>query len=54
MAVELVGEAGLEPARLAARDPKSRVSAISPLAQRAQWNIFSIEWKPSSTQWKKT
>ena len=28
----LVGETGLEPARLAPRDPKSRVSAISPLA----------------------
>ncbi len=32
----MVGETGLEPARLAPRDPKSRVSAISPLAHEAQ------------------
>ena len=33
LAQSLVGETGLEPARLAPRDPKSRVSAISPLAR---------------------
>ncbi len=37
---KLVGETGLEPARLAPRDPKSRVSAISPLAQP-----FSLDWE---------
>ncbi len=35
-----MGETGLEPARLAPRDPKSRVSAISPLAQP-----FSPDWE---------